>query len=68
MGTLFNIIKGKCRRYIKESLCWHWFDTNVVFDSPPITHYDIKSCIKCGKSITVFKGNQQEWLDRHGLN
>ena len=54
------------KRAIKQLLCRHKQESLLIFSGGRNTHHDIKSCIKCGKSKTVFSGTQQEWRVYHG--
>lgn len=59
--------KVSFKRLVIRTLCRHDWDVNLIFSGGRNTHREIKSCHKCGKSITLFSGNRQEWYDYNGF-
>jgi len=55
------------KRWLKQLFCRHWYQHHLVLCSAPNTHHDVKTCIKCGKSSTLFSGTRQAWYKRHGI-
>ena len=52
---------------IKQLFCNHSWKTRLILSCGRNTHNDIKTCRKCGKRLTSFSGNRQEWYAHHGL-
>ena len=59
--------KVKIMQLFKSILCRHDWDINLIFSGGRNSHREIKSCQKCGKSITLFCGTRQEWYDYNGF-
>lgn len=54
------------RRFLKQLVCRHWWQSHLILSGGKYTHHDTRQCIKCGKSETVFSGTRAEWYEHHG--
>ena len=61
------ISKKTIRRVANRLFCRHLTETKLIFGPNPYTHNDIETCLKCGKSKIIFRGNQFEWRKHHKI-
>jgi hypothetical protein len=43
--------------------CRHLWKRELILSMGLYTHHDIKTCIKCGKSITLFSGSRETYFN-----